>query len=206
MTDDPPQGPSALRRLLRGVCAFATFFSAFFAAHGLLMTAQFLNDDIPAGRIEAILGTTKSGLRLRLDNGREVVFSNVPLFQRQTPLRLAFGDRVEKRPDSLVYVVNGTPITGFGWVLREWLLPVRLIVPLAAYLLVGTVYVLKYRRTPLGDLAWRDADPKRPRRPRSRPGMIAAVFATWLAVAVLETTIFGCMSGCLFGVGKAVSG
>jgi hypothetical protein len=197
---------SASRWLLRALCIAATFFSAFFAAHGVLMTGQFLNDEIPAGTIEAITGHTKAGPKLRLDSGREAVFSSQVLFQQAKAIELKPGDRVEKRRDSFVYLVNGTALTDLNWILSNWLLPVRLLVPLGAYVIAGTIYVLAYKRTPLGDCFWADADPKRPHRPHTRPGMIAAMLVAWLVVFGLVTTVFGCMSGCLFGIGKAIFG
>ncbi|HZN63955.1 MAG TPA: hypothetical protein VFB66_01555 [Tepidisphaeraceae bacterium] len=195
---------SAGRWLLRALYVVATFFSAFFAAHGVLMTGQFLNDEIPAGKIEAITGHTKIGPKLRLDTGREAVFSSQVLFQQAKPVELKPGDRGEKRRDSFVYIVNGSALTDLRWVRQNWLLPVRLLVPLVAYVIVGTVYVLAYKRTPLGDCVWSDADPKRPRRPRTRAGLITAMLLTWLIVFGLVTTAFGCMAGCLSGIGKAI--
>jgi hypothetical protein len=61
------------RLVLRGIALIATFYSAFFGAGGLLMTMQFLDDEIPAGKVQAIIGHIKGGTPLRLDNGREVV-------------------------------------------------------------------------------------------------------------------------------------
>ena len=202
----PPPAPPPFRLLLRGVCVVAAFFSTIFAAHGVLMTGQFLDDRIPAGTVVAVLGTTKTGPRLRLDNGEEVVFSNQVLFQQPNPVVIAVGDHVEKRRDSFAYVVNGTALTGTSWVVRHWLLPVHLVVLAGAYLLAGTVYVLKYGRTPLGDSVWPDADPARPRRPRTRAGMICAMAMTWLLIAGLATAAFGCMGGCLGAVGRGVFG
>ena len=140
--------------------------------------------------------------RVRLSRGRkDTARRDIEVGQ---PVHLAVGDHVEKQRGSLVYVVNGTALTDVRWVLRNWLLPVRLLAPLAAYLLVGAGYVLAYGRTPFGDLLWSD-DEQRPRRPRTRGGMILAVFATWV-VALLLTTVFGCMTGCLSGVAKALGG
>src|SRR4051794_40343672 len=166
---------SGPRWLLRGICLVAAFPSAFFAAHGVLMSGQILNDAIPAGRVEAILGHAKTGPRLRLEHGQEVVFPYWALYAPSVPVQLAVGDQVEKRRDSFAYVVNGMVLTDLHWVLRNWLLPVYLLVPLGAYLIVGTVYVLKYGRAPLADLIWSDADPKCPRRPRTRVALIAAM-------------------------------
>jgi hypothetical protein len=156
-TTDPQQTKFGPRWVLRGVCVVATFYSCFFAAHGLLMTGQFLNDEIPAGRIEAILGTTKTGPRLRLDNGKEVVFSSMALFQQPKPVELAVGDRVEKRADSTVYLVNGKPLTNLAWLLHNWLIPTHLLVTLGVYLVAATAYVLIYGRTPIGDCTWTGA-------------------------------------------------
>jgi hypothetical protein len=201
-----PELRDLIRRLLRGICVVATFFSAPFAAHGVLMTGQFLNDEIPAGRIDAISGYTKIGPKLRLDSGQEAVFPGQVLFQQAKPVEIKVGDRVEKRRNSPVYFVNGTPLTDVRWVLENWLLPVRVLAPLGVYLIVGTIYVLAYKRTPLGDCVWADADSKRPRRPRTRVGMIVATLVAWLAVAGLATMVFGCIEGCLVGIGKAVFG
>jgi hypothetical protein len=193
---------SATRWLLRGLCVVATFYSAFFAAHGVLMTGQFLNDEVRAGKIEAITGYTKMGPKLRLDTGREAVFSGQVLFQQSNPVELKVGDRVEKRRDSFVYIVNGTALTDLRWVLQNWLLPMRLLVLIGTYVIAGTAYVLAYKRTPLGDCVWSDADPKRPRYPRTRASLIATTLVTWLVVFGLVTTAFGCISGCLSGIGR----
>ena len=203
--NEPQARGSIRRRVLCGVCVVAALFSGFFATHGLLMTRRLLNDEVPPGRIESILGRTKAGPRLRLDNGQEDVFLDVVLFQQPQPVHLAVGDHVEKQRGSLVYVVNGTALTDVRWVLRNWLLPVRVLAPLAAYLFVGAGYVLAYGRTPFGDLVWSHVE-QRPRRPRTRGGMILAVFASWVVVALLLTTVFGCITGCLSGVAKALGG
>ena len=194
-----------VRHLLRRICAAAVSISALFAGHGVMVARQFLKDEIPAGRIEAISRGTKSGPMLRLDTGLDVVFSGDVLLQQVEPVKLVVGDRVEKRRDSFRYVVNGTALTDVRWVLRNWLLPVRVVVPLGAYLVLGTVYVLAYRRTPLGDV-WFDADVKRPRRPRTRAGMVVTTFLVWPFAAGLVTAALGCMVGCLTGIHKAVFG
>jgi hypothetical protein len=197
---------SATRWLLRGLCIIATFYSAFDAAHGILTTVQILNDEIPAGRIVAITGHSKVGPEIRLDSGREAVFFNQALYQQPRPIELKVGDQVEKRRDSLVYRVNGVALTDLGWVLDHWLLPLRLLVPLAVYLTAGTIYVLAYQRTPLGDCLWSDADPERPHRPRTRAGRVMAMLVGWLIVVGFETVAFACIAGCLSGIGKAVFG
>jgi hypothetical protein len=206
-TTNPPQSEPELRdlwrRVLLGTCLVAIVFSAFFAAHGVLMTMQIVDAEIPAGRIDAIVGQTKSGPRLLLDNGREVIFSSSALFEQPTPVKLAVGDRVEKQRGSLVYVHNGKRLTDFAWVRRTWLLPAQVLVPLGAYLVVTTGYVVAYRRTPLGDWLWADASEKRPHRPRTRVGMIAAAVVVWLAVALFMTALFGCIGGCLSGIVRA---
>ena len=81
----------------------AALFSAFFAAHGLVMTGQFLDDEIRAGTVESVLDPGKAGRRLRLEDGRVVVFTGQVLLLQPRPVRLSAGDRVEKRRDSLVY-------------------------------------------------------------------------------------------------------
>ena len=206
-TMNPPPSEPELRelwrRVLRGVCLVAIVFSAFFAAHGVLMTMQIVDVEIPPGRIEAIDRQTKSGPRLRLDNGHEVVFSSSALFEQPTPVELAVGDRVEKQRGSLVYVLNGKRLTDFAWVLRTWLLPPHVLVPLSADMVVATGYVLAYRRTPLGDWLWADAEAKRPSRPRTRVGMIAVMALAWVAVALFMTAVFGCIGGCLSGIVRA---
>jgi hypothetical protein len=165
------------------------------------MTGQLLNDDIPAGKVEAILKQTKSGPRLLLDNGREVVFSSAALYDQPERTPLAVGDRVEKHHESCVYFVNGRAITDVSWVLRRWLMPVHMLIPLLTYMLIGTIYACTYGHTPLGDCVWSVADPKRPHRPRTRAGLIIAVFLSWFLAAGLATALFGCMGGCLSGIG-----
>lgn len=192
------------RWLLRLICGAAALLSAFIAGHGVLMTLQILNDAIPAGRIEAVLGQTKTGMRLRLDGGREVVFSNLALFRRTKPVVLAVGNRVEKQYGSCVYLVNGTKLTDLSWVVREFLLPPLVFVPLGIYVLLGSAFVLAYGRTPWGDSIWRDADPNRPHWPRTRGGLLAALIAGWLLVLVLIIVFFTVVQGCLFVIFGAV--
>jgi hypothetical protein len=203
VSTDPIQPPrlSATRWVLRATCVVATFYSASFASHGLLMTGQILSDEFPSGKVQSIEGHTKTGTRVRLESGREIVFSNL------VPVRIAVGDHIAKRRESAAYVVNGTPRTDVRWLLREWLLPMRVTIPLVAYLIAGTTYALKYRRTPLGDCAWSDTDPQRPRRPRTRRGLVAAVALTWLLICLLETALLGgCAWGCLRGISKVAYG
>jgi hypothetical protein len=200
-----PQRRGRIRRLLGGICVFATLFSAFFTGTGILMSLQLVDDDIPAGKIEAITRLSKGGPRLRLDTGREAVFPGQVLSQQAKPIELSIGDHVEKRRGSIVYVVNGTAVTGFRWMLWNCLLPVPALIPLAIYLLVGGGYVLAYKRTPIGDRIWSDEE-DRPRRPRTRAGMMAALLVSWLAATLLMTVLFGCISGCLFGIGREMFG
>lgn len=209
--NEQPAGSERLtvtRWWLRAICFVTTFFSAFFAAHGVLMTGQFLDDEIRPGRIESIAGYTKSGIRLRLENGQEVVFPTAALDDQPRLIELKPGDAIEKRRDSLEYVLNGVPITDTCFVVWNWLLPLRVLVPLTAYLLAGIAYVLMYRSTPLGDRAWSN-DSERPsasRRPRTRGGMIIVVLATWLAATIFFTIVFGCFMTCLGGVAKSFRG
>jgi hypothetical protein len=194
------------RRLVRGVYTLAMAFSAFMAAGGILLTGQILNDEIPAGRIKSITGGTKMGPRLLLDTGDEVVFSNQALYEQPKTVELSIGDQVEKRRDSVVYVVNGKPLTDVPWVLRNCLLPAHLLITLGVCLSAGTIFVLAFRRTPIGDSIWSDDDPKRPRRPRTRVGMIAAMVGAWFVACGLATTAFGCMVGCPRVISRAFSG
>jgi hypothetical protein len=200
-----PERLTLPRVVLRAVCVVATFFSAFFASHGLLMAGQFLDDEILPGRIESTAGYTKTGVRLRLQNGQEVVFPDAVRYGHAEPVKLNPGDHVEKRRDTLEYRVNGVLLTDARWVVWHWLLPLRVLVPLTAYLMAGIAYVVAYRRTPFGDSTWGN-DPERPRRPRTRCGMIIAVFATWLAATLFWTIIFGCFTGCLGAIGRALRG
>ena len=201
-TTDPPQiEPEVLfiRRVLRGICVVTTFFSAFFAASGLQMAAQLVEDEVPAGKVESILGQTKTRTRVQLENGPEAQISKL------VPVRIAVGDHIAKRRDSFDYVVNGKAVTDFSWVLHNWLLPLHLLIPLGVYLLVGTIYVFSYRRTPLGEQIWPD-DKNPPRRPRTRAGMILVLCASWLAAVMLVAVFFGCIGGCIGGVFNQLRG
>jgi hypothetical protein len=201
--DQQPSEPELhelIRRVVRFVCLLASLVSAFFAAFGVLITLQILNDEVPAGRIVGFAGETKMGTRVRLDSGRQVVFSRLALFRSSEPVRLRVGDLVEKRPDTCVYLVNETRLTDRRWVVREFLLPFGVWAPLGVYLLAGSAFVLGYGRTPLGDAVWPEADAKRQRRPRA--GLLAMLLVNWLLAFVAITFAFGCMQGCLASVGK----
>ena len=69
-----PELRELIRRVLRGTCIVAAFISAAFAAHGVVMTLQILNDEVPAGKVAFILGETKMGTRVRLENGGKAAF------------------------------------------------------------------------------------------------------------------------------------
>jgi len=166
------------------------------------MTGQFLNDDLPAGNIQSIGRGTKEGPVLRLEGGREVVFSDQVLFTQPQPVHLAVGDHIEKRSGSFVYIVNGRQLTDVHWILRNWLLPIRVFVPLAIYLALGTVYVLNYQRTPIGDGFRSGANSKPPRRLRTPTGNLLALVVTWLMLVAGMTVVLGCMAGCLIGIAK----
>jgi hypothetical protein len=207
MTDvtDEEQKRAVLRRyvlrfVLQGICLVPGFWSAGIAASGVLTAAQLVDDDIPAGNVVSISGPTKVGLRLRLDNGREAVLRNPVVWNRPAQLEMRVGDRIEKLTGLPEYLVNGKPITDGGWMVREILLPVELRVFLGIHLLFGTIFVLRYRRTPVGALVWYDGDPERPRRPRTVAGMVAALVGTWLLACVP----FLCFWGCLGGLGNAL--
>src|SRR5215204_4965467 len=118
-----PEPADSDRRVLRGIYSVAMLFSAFSAAHSVLITGQCLNDEIPAGRIHAIIGHSKMGPRLRLDNGHEAVFWSQVLYRQAEPVKLKIGDQVEKQRDSFVYTVNGIALTDMRWGLANLLLP-----------------------------------------------------------------------------------
>ncbi len=139
---------------------------------------------------------------MRLDTGDEVAFSEWALRLRPEPIRLAVGDRVEKRRESSVYMVNGQALSDFSWLLRDVLLPVRLLVPLGVYLVFGMVYALKFKRAPLADTGETSGDAERPRRPRTRAREVAWVFASWLLICGLMLGFVGCVGGCVFGIGR----
>src|SRR5688500_3458618 len=98
-TSAPPSRlpPSFVRVALRFVCFLTAVFSAFSAAHGVLMTFQFLDDDVPAGTVVSVLQPVKVGQRVRLDTGQEAVFRDAVSNAQPTPVRLSPGDRYEKR-------------------------------------------------------------------------------------------------------------
>ncbi|MDB5356765.1 MAG: hypothetical protein JWN24_3218 [Phycisphaerales bacterium] len=140
---EKPAVESTIRTLLRVLCVILTFYSVFMVAHGLMMTGQILKDDIPAGVIQSIR-TVKSGYKLQLDTGRRVVFPFYALDNKSGRVELAVGDRVEKKPDSAVYLINGRALTNRHWLLREWLLPMRIQALFGAYLFFGGVYAFMY--------------------------------------------------------------
>ena len=209
-TDNEPKNEPELRglvrRLLCGLCLATALGSAFPAAGNILLTGQILNDEIRGGIVESVVRHTKSGPRLRLDTGEEVVFSNIALYRRPTPIVLAVGDRIEKHRDSCVYIVNGRGITDVSWLVHEVLVPWPLLIPIGAYVLLGTAFVLSYRRTPLGECIWSNTDPNRPRRPTTRAALLVLLGVNWLILLIVMVIGFGCISGCLSGIGKLVSG
>ncbi|HXE55398.1 MAG TPA: hypothetical protein VN541_20405 [Tepidisphaeraceae bacterium] len=199
-----PEPRDLTRRVLRFICLAAALISAIFAGSGVQMAGQIVNDEIPPGRIVAILGQTKGGTRVRLDSGQEVLFSNLALFRGPKPIELAVGDRVEKEYQSCVYLLNGKALTDFWWVFHEYLLPARVFIPLGLYLLGGTVFMLKYRRTPHGDWIW--SDPERPRRPRTRWGLFAMLLVNWLLLYTVFIFFWGCLFAVFSGIGKVIFG
>jgi hypothetical protein len=197
------------RLLLAFLCFFPLFFSAGVASDGLIAAAEHLKTDIPAGRIEFVGPRTKVGTRIRLDNGAELYFPNDVLSARvrtmqDQALQLAVGDRVEKRRDSFDYVVNGIVVADRHWVEREYLFTTFMFVTLGVYLLAATLYVLWYGRTPLGEMFWRSERPDRPRRPRTRAGLLFASYTSWFAAVAVMTAFTGCFQGCIRGIVQSV--
>lgn len=191
-----------IRRVLRAVCWMVAFFSAFEAATGAITAVQILNDEVRAARVVAIVGYSKGHTRVRLDTGDEVSFSEWALRLRPPPIRLAVGDRVEKRRESCVYVLNGEALSDFSWLLRDVVLPVRLLVPLGLYLVLGSIYVVKFGRAPLADTGEAKGEAEHLRRRRRRGRAIAWLLAEWFLVFVLMLAFFGCVGGCVFGMGR----
>ena len=201
-----PDAPKVedIRGFLRTVCAAAAFFSAFGVAMGTMMVAQYLDEAVPAGTITAIVGQTKSSVRLRLEGGYEVAFPNVALDLRSPPVQLAVGDSVEKRQGSLTCLVNGIAVTDARRFLSHWLLSWLVVVPLTAWVIGGTAYVLAFGRTPLWGELWSGPEGKRPPWPRNRLLQLVVLVLEWIASCLLAFMAMGCLGGCLGGVGHAI--
>jgi hypothetical protein len=187
------------RYALRGVCVFFAFFAIELAVLGVEITALILVDNIPAGVVQSI-SEGKHGYLLQFDSGREANIPYRALSQKRKRINLAVGDRVEKKPDSATYFINGRAVTDRRWLLREILMPTGLLVLLGIYLLLGGVYAVKYRRSPIGDLFRAEDTTIPPPSPIRVAGAFCALVCTWLALALPIAFFFGCFAASVVGL------
>jgi hypothetical protein len=180
-------------------------FSACVASLGVLMVGQTLQEEIPDGRIEYFNPPAKTGPSLHLDNGRDVVFFGQVLSMQPHYIQLIVGDRVEKRQDSFIYLLNGKQIANGSWVFWNYVFPIELRVLLTVHVLSGLVLAIWYGRTPVELVIDRKSLPKR-LQPQTMSGRLIALFATWVAAVGVVAMAFAVMEGCLFGVGHAIRG
>src|SRR5258708_2303886 len=122
-----PVTDSSNRYLLCLVCVVLAVFSIAVAALGAETTALILVDDIPAAVVQSV-NEGKHGYLLHLDSGRNATVPFRALSQERKDIKLAVGDRVEKKPDSATYFINGRAVTDRRWLLREILVPTSLLV------------------------------------------------------------------------------
>jgi hypothetical protein len=202
-TTPPRNADEGARVLWRGASIVAALFSAFAVSHAVLMTVQYLNAEIPPGRIVSI-GSVKSGPLIQLDNGQRAVVPWMVLRGRPTPIVLHVGDRVEKHVDSAVYSINGTPVTDRRWLIETWLLPWDVCIGVAAYLVLGCAFAIRYRRTPIGDALWSGSDPQRPVYPRTTIGCLVMVVVPWLFLVIAMMMVFSCMGQAVGGLFRAI--
>jgi hypothetical protein len=186
------------RLLLSLLCAAPMIISACAAIDSILMTTMHWTAEIPAGKIESVLPLGKGDPRFRLDTGVEVRFPRDVIDAGPRPL--AVGDRIEKHRSSFTYLLNDTVVADGPWARRTYLLSPWLVVPLTVYLFGSMAYVLKYRRTPVGELAWPQAHPDRPRRPRSVAGLTLVNCLIWCSVVALGAAFFACFQGCMSSI------
>jgi hypothetical protein len=201
-----PEIRDLIRRLLRWIWGITAILSAFMAATGAMTTVQIANHEIPTGKVVTILGHTKTGTRLRLDSGEEVDFPDSALYGQSNPPEIKVGDRVEKQRESFNYFLNGRQLTDTSWVVHGILFPIGLRILSGAYILIGVLFIVAYKRTPLEDGLWSEDSCQRSRWPRTRPVLIAALLLHWLLVFAALSAVLGCHLSCLFGVTNALKG
>ena len=138
---EPPEGFD-VARLLRGVAFVACLASAFFAGHGIVMTAQHLIKEIGPG-VVARTEPTKGGTRVILQDGTTGSVGGDILYDTGPQIVPRPGMRIEKRGGTLTYRFDGQRRGGIAWTLRHWLLPARVTFPLAVYFVLSWLLVLR---------------------------------------------------------------
>jgi hypothetical protein len=144
----PPHDPAHdqdgfdIARVLRVAVIVAALVSGFAAAHGILMTIQHLAADVPPGTI-AHVEPARGGYRLSLESGRAGTMPTDILETTGRPIVLKPGMTVAKHAGSLTYAINGEPRGGVIWVLRQWLLPARVTLPLVVYFVLSWLLVFR---------------------------------------------------------------
>jgi len=134
-----------IARVLRVAVVIAALVSGFAAAHGLLVTIQHLAAEIPAGTI-ARIDPGRGGYRVTLVDGGGRRAAHVPLDILETtgrPIVLKPGMPVAKRTGSLTYSLNSEARGGVIWVVRQWLLPARVTLPLVVYFVLSWLLVFR---------------------------------------------------------------
>ncbi|MEA2707628.1 MAG: hypothetical protein QOF78_229 [Phycisphaerales bacterium] len=187
-----PQSPDAkategpgFPRLLRVAAFIACLVSACFAAHGIIMTAQHLFNEIPAGIVTGV-EPTKGGSKLTLDTGRA---ASLPL-----DIQLRSGERIEPRPGmrvqkkagSLTYSIDGQRRGGAAWALRQWLLPARVTLPLVVYFILSWLLILRAEQ----------------HKHHMAVELIVIPLLRWLAIVGAAFIALALIAGCVMGCGQ----
>lgn len=201
---DKASGPTGrtplLRRTLWNVWALAAALSPGLAVLGLCKTGLLAHADVPPGRVEAVLGQTKRGVRVRTDGGRVAVVPKAVLRLQPEPVALSVGDRLEKRRDSLTYVVNGVPLTDGKWVARHWLFSRFQLAAMGVYVVLGMILVHSEAVEHVGgmrgvnDLARRMTGARR----WAEPAIVLSLI--WLGVFFVMALGAGCVTASRYAI------
>lgn len=175
-------------RVLRVAVIVAAVVSGFAAAHGLIMTVQHYAKEIPAGAVTRV-APAGAGQQVTLDTGAVVTFPNDILETTGDPIVLRPGTRVQKRAATLTYLVDAQPRGGLLWALRQWLLPARVTLPLAIYLVLSWLLVFRAPHH---------------RRHIAVEALVVPI-VRWLAVMLASLVVMALLVGCALGCGGVLS-
>lgn len=169
-------------RVLRVAAMVAAVVSGFAAAHGLIVTVRHYANEIPAGAITRI-APTPGGPQITLDTGAAPTFPRDILETTGYPIELRPGMRVYKPPATLTYVIDAQPRGGLLWALRQWLLPARVTLPLAIYLVLSWLLVFRAPQH---------------RRHIAVEALVLPI-VRWLAVMLVSLVVMSLLVGCAVG-------
>ena len=206
-SNQPVTAPDGWRAIFRALVLILVAGFSFVTAHGLLIIAQHLRAQVPAGVIQKV-GPSKSGWELHLTSGAVADFPSDVLYEQRPPITLKPGDAVAKQRWSLTYLLNGSPITSAAWMIRHWLLSDGRLIVLAIFLLLHTLFVMIYRKTPWAD--WgesrrqrpdREPKPVKPAKPRSLAyRLVVSPVKLWVAMTITMAIVLQFEMCCVFAV------